>query len=317
MLALSSLEDWHVQGLDVQNAFLYGKLNEEIYMEQPEGFKVKGQGNKVLCLCCALYGLKQAALAWWKELAKSMKELGFKSLSSDAGLFVYKTDQELVIAIVYVYDAMFFGPDYKFFIKKKQVFMDKWECHDLDKTKEFLCMSIEQNKNMVFLDQTAYLDKVLKHFQMSNVKAVKTLPEGYNPIPNTGLIDSEQHSLYQQVIGSLLYLMLGTRPDICFAITKMSQFSVNPSQEHLDKAMYICKYLAGTSRYALIYNGRSQEGLMAFTDSDWMADKATRWSVTSYFFKIANGIFSWQSQAQKTVAQSSTEAKYMALSHCS
>jgi hypothetical protein len=156
---------------------------------------------------------------------------------------------------------------------------------------------------------------------MSNAKAIKTpLPEGYNPIPNTGLIDSEQCSLYQQVIESLLYLMLGTCPDICFAITKMSQFSANPSQEHLDKAMYICKYLAGTSRYALIYNGHSQKELMAYTessDSDWAADKATRRSVTGYFFKIANSIFSWQLQAQKTVAQSSTEAEYMALFHCS
>jgi hypothetical protein len=220
--------------------------------------------------------------------------------------------------VVYVDDAMFFGPDYKFVIKKKQEFMDKCECHDLNKTKEFLCMSIKQNKNMVYLDQTAYLDKVLKPFQMSNAKAVKTsLPEGYNPIPNTELIDSEQCSLYQQVSGSLLYLMLGTRPDICFVITKMSQFSVKPSQEHLDKAMYICKCLAETSRYALIYNGHSQKELMAYTDSDWAADKATRRSVTGYFFNIANGIFSWQSQAQKTVAQSFTEAEYMALSHCS
>jgi hypothetical protein len=202
--------------------------------------------------------LKQAALAWWKELAKSIKELGFKSLSSDAGFLVYKTDQELVIAVVYVNDAMFFGSDYKLVIKKKQELMDKWECCDLGKTKEFLCMHIKRNKNMVILDQTAYLDRVLKHFQMSNAKAVKTsLPEGYNPIPNTGLIDSERCSLYQQVIGSLLYLMLGTCSDILFAITKMSQFSANPSQEHLDKAMYICKYLARTSRYALLYNGHS------------------------------------------------------------
>jgi Reverse transcriptase (RNA-dependent DNA polymerase) len=92
---------------------------------------------------------------------------------------------------------MFFRHDYKFVIKKKQKFMDKWECCDLGKTKEFSHMSIKQNKNMVFLDQTAYLDKVLKHFQMSNAKAVKTpLPESYNPIPNTGLIDSERCSLY-------------------------------------------------------------------------------------------------------------------------
>ena len=176
MLALSLLEDWHIQGLDVWNAFLYGKLDKEIYMEQPEGFKVKGQENKVLCLCCALYSLKQVALAWWKELAKSMKELCFKCLSSDAGLFVYKTDQEFVIAVAYVDDAMFFGPDYELVIKKKQEFMDKWECCDLGEIKEFLRMCIKQNKNMVILDQTTYLDKVLECFQLSNVKAVKTPP---------------------------------------------------------------------------------------------------------------------------------------------
>ena len=208
-------------------------------MEQPEGFKVKGQENKVLHLCYALYGLKQAALAWWKELAKSIKELGFKCLSSDAGLFVYKTDQELVIAVVYVDDAIFFSPDYKLVIKKKQKFMDKWECCDLGVTKKFLCMHIKWNKNMVILDQTTYLDKVLEHFQMSNAKAVKTpLPEGYNSIPNTGLIDSERHSLYQQVIG--LYLMLGTHPDICFAV-------------HNKNVAILCKSFSRKSRQGNLY----------------------------------------------------------------
>ena len=74
MLALSSLEGWHMEALDVKTAFLYGKLDKEIYMHQPEGFKLKGQENKVLCLHCALYSLKQAALAWWRELESSMKE---------------------------------------------------------------------------------------------------------------------------------------------------------------------------------------------------------------------------------------------------
>ena len=87
MLALSSIEDWHMEAVDVKTAFLYGKLDEEIYMQQPEGFKLKGQENKVLRLRRAIYGLKQAALAWWKELESSMKRLGFKRTASDAGVF--------------------------------------------------------------------------------------------------------------------------------------------------------------------------------------------------------------------------------------
>ena len=109
-------------------------------MEQPEGFKIKGQENKVLRLCHALYGLKQATLAWWKQLANSMNELGFKCLSSDAGLFIYRKNQKVVVAVVYVDDAMFFGPDLLVVLKKKQEFMDKWECCDLGEVKEFLRM---------------------------------------------------------------------------------------------------------------------------------------------------------------------------------
>ena len=318
MLALSSLESWHVQGVDVRNAFLYGKLDEEIYMEQPEGFKIRGQEHKVLRLRRALYGLKQAALAWWKQLAESMNELGFKRLVADAGLFVYRKDGQLVIAVIYVDDAMFFGPDQKVVLSKKRQFMDKWECRDLGETQEFLRMRIARNNNNVEVDQVTYLEKILQRFNMANAKVSKTpLPEGYNPQNYTGQVDPERRSLYQQVIGSLLYLMLGTRPDICFAVTKMSQFASNPSQEHLDKAISICRYLVGTKSYKLVFRGDSQKGLMAYVDSDWAANKDTRRSVTGYFFKLADCIFCWQSRAQKTVALSSTEAEYMALSDCS
>ena len=90
ILALSALEDYYCTSVDVKNAYLYGKLDEKIYMKQPEGFIARGQENKVICLQHALYGLKQAGLAWWKELNSSMNELGFKHLVSDAGLFVCK-----------------------------------------------------------------------------------------------------------------------------------------------------------------------------------------------------------------------------------
>ncbi|KAJ3012713.1 hypothetical protein NUW54_g1791 [Trametes sanguinea] len=129
--------------------------------------------------------------------------------------------------------------------------------------------------------------------------------------------DSTLRSRFQTVIGSLLYIMLGTRPDIAFAVTKLSQFAANPSQEHLNKALYICRYLIGTRSYSLVYNGASGLGISACTDSDWGSDPSTRRSQTGYFLKLAGGVFSWQSRAQKTVAHSSTEAEYMAISDCS
>jgi Reverse transcriptase (RNA-dependent DNA polymerase) len=131
ILALSALENYYCVGVDVHNAYLYHKLDTEIYMRQPEGFKARGQENKVICLQCALHGLKQAGLAWWKELNSSMNELGFKHLVSDAGLFVCKDFKEIIIAIVYVDDAMFFGKNKAQVNFKKKLFMEKWECRDL------------------------------------------------------------------------------------------------------------------------------------------------------------------------------------------
>jgi len=121
MIVLAALKNWHITGLDVKTAFLYGELNEELYMEQPEGFKVKGQRGKVLRLKHAIYGLKQATLAWWKALDKSMGELGFTRLRSDSGIFVNK-DQSIVV-IIYVDNVLFLGADKKKLLNTKELFI--------------------------------------------------------------------------------------------------------------------------------------------------------------------------------------------------
>jgi Reverse transcriptase (RNA-dependent DNA polymerase) len=318
ILALSTLEDYYCVGVDVCNAYLYGKLDEEIYMRQPEGFKARGQDNKVICLQHALYGLKQAGLAWWKELNSSMNELGFKCLVSDAGLFVCKDYKEIIIAIVYVDNAMFFGKNKAQVDFKKKLFMDKWECCDLGEVKEFLCMHITQKKKDIHLDQRDYLDKVLEHFSMTNAKSAPTpLPSNWVPQPNKGKTSPELLRQYQSIIGLLLYLMIGTCPDIAFAVTRLAQFSANPSQEHFEQAKYICQYLAGTRSSSLVFKHAPGKGLAAYMDSDWASDPITRRSVTGYFFTLAGGPITWRSRAQTTVAHSSTEAEYMALSDCS
>ena len=319
ILALAALEDMHVSGLDVRNAYLYGKLDEEIYMEQPEGFAVPGQEHKVLRLLRALYGLKQAGLAWWRTLNESLKELGCKRLVSDAGIFVYRTkDGRFVLIIVYVDDAIFCGKDKTLVLSLKDRFMKKWECRDLGDVKEFLRMRITRKGREIHLDQCAYLEKVLQRCGMQNAKSAPTpLPAGYKPVANTGTADPALRSKYQTVIGSLLYLMLGTRPDICYAVTLLAQFAANPSQDHLNRALYICRYLIGTKSYALVYEGQSGNGLLACTDSDWADSPEARKSRSGHFLKFANGAFSWLSRRQKTVALSSTEAEYMSLSDCS
>ena len=179
-------------------------------------------------------------------------------------------------------------------------------------------MRIVRKARAIHLDQTAYLDKVLHRFGLVNAKAVDTpLPAGYRPALNTKEVNLVLRQRFQTVIGSLLYIMLGTRPDIAFAVTTLARFAANPSQDHLDKALYICRYLGSTRNYALVFDGKSGLGLNACVDSDWGSDQIKRLSVTGYFLKMANGVISWQSHGQKSVATSVTEAEYMALSDCS
>ena len=206
------------------------------------------------------------------------------------------------------------GPDLHQVNASKASFMKLWECRDLGETKEFLQMNIHRQGKLIILEQKDYLKKVLERFNMHNAKSVPTpLPMGYVPQPNSGPVDEQLRTRYQQVIGSLLYLMLGTRPDVAFAVTKMSQFASNPTQEHLNRALYICRYLVGTADYALVY-GTSDTGIIAYADADWGSDQVTRRSNTGLLVLLGNAAVSWNSRAQKSIALSSTEAEYMLLS---
>jgi hypothetical protein len=247
-----------------------------------------------------------------------MKDLGFRRLVSDTGLFIKYDNGKRIVVVVYIDNALFCGLNKAKVLKAKQDFMSKWECRDLGDATDFLHMQITRKGNKLSLDQVNYLDKILDRFGMVNSKPARTpLPEGYQPLANTGPADSALWSQFQQVIGSLLYIMLGTRPDIAFAVTKLAQQSANPTKDHLSKAKYILAYLNSTRDYTLDYNGKSGLGLVAFVDLDWRSDPNTQRSQTGFLLRLAGGTFSWISRMQKTVAYLSTDAEYMALSDCS
>ncbi|KAJ2926174.1 hypothetical protein H1R20_g10929, partial [Candolleomyces eurysporus] len=282
VFALAALFGWYMTAVDVKTAFLYSKLDEEIYMDQPEGFTAKGQEQKVYRLHRAIYGLKQAA--------------------------------RVVIMVAYVDDIIFFGLKV-LADQKKMEFMRVWECRDLGTPTEFLSMTIQYDGNTIKLDQTKYLEKVLERFGMANAKPARTpMVEGYYPAKHEGPNNAVLTRKYQSVIGSLLYLMLGTRPDIAYAVTKMAQHCANPTEEHLQKALYIMKYLAGTRKYSLVFEGRKGlgQGLESYMNSDYAQDPTHRLSQTGNLVLLASGAVSWKSYTQKSIATSSTEAEY----HC-
>ena len=134
-------------------------------------------------------------------------------------------------------------------------------------------MNIRRECSKIMINQCTYLEKILQRFDLVNAQVAPTpLPQGYHPTAHEGVVDPKIRSLFQQVIGSLLYLMLGTRPDVAYAVITLLKHAAKPSKDHLDCAFYICCYLLRTHYYSLIFDGSTKAGLIAYTDSNWASD---------------------------------------------
>jgi hypothetical protein len=162
-----------------------------------------------------------------------------------------------------------------------------------------------------------YLEKILKRFNVFTKPTKTPLQSGYTFLPSTETAFLLFKRLYQQLVGSLMYLMIGSRPDIAYATVKLSQQCTNPSCNHYDQGLYLLRYLLSTRQYQLQFNGASNESIIAYSDSDWAQDPVDRKSITGNYVTLAQGCVSWLSRKQETIAASSTEAEYMALTDCS
>ena len=186
------------------------------------------------------------------------RNIGFQRCISDTCIYIYNKNGSTIIVILYVDNVLFMGNDYKLLMNAKSKFMKIWECRDMGSATEYLGMKIFQDRKrkLIIIDQIEYAKKIVNRFGQENAKPARTpLPAGYIPKPNDKQATSEQRSYYQSIIGSLLYLTLGTRPDIAHAVIMMSQFMVNPSEEHIQKALYIIKYVGSNLKGKIIYNG--------------------------------------------------------------
>jgi hypothetical protein len=318
LLALAALEDWEIHQMDVKSAFLNGLLDEEIYMEQPEGFINQDQSDKVCLLKKALYGLKQASRAWNSQFHGVLIGLGFTRTHSDAGIYHRRDAGGNLIIILYVDDITILGDSRDAVNQIKIKLSSRYEMTDLGEIDSYLGVRITRNRSIkrLEIDQSHYISEIIDRFGMTDANPARTpLPAGAEThlIKHDGDASPAEIKSYQKIIGSLLYVQIGTRPDISFAVSRLAQYASNPSPQHLRLAKYILSYLKGTQALRLRYDGERGDGLHGYSDSS-LADQADDCHSTSgYVYLLAGAAISWSSRKQKTVAQSTTQAEYMAL----
>lgn len=313
LFALAVQYNLQMEQLDVVTAFLNGILDETIYMYQPEGFVVEGEKNKVCLLHKALYGLKQAARSWNKKVDEVLKELNFKQSKHESCIYILEKKKSMVIIALYVDDFFLFHNDLSEIVKLKKQLSQHFKIKDLGATHNCLGMKIQKNSDgSIAICQKKYILDVLCKFGMLDCKPVSTPMEPKIKLP----LEESKTCIevpYQELIGCLMYLSVTSRPDISYACSYLSQFNSKHNEEHWQAAKRVLRYLKGTADRALVYR-KSNEEITGYTDADYASDATNRKSYTGYCFIYANAVVSWECRKQTTIAMSSCEAEYMALS---
>uniref|UniRef100_A0A2N9HLU0 Uncharacterized protein n=1 Tax=Fagus sylvatica TaxID=28930 RepID=A0A2N9HLU0_FAGSY len=325
VLAMCATFDLYLEQLDVKTAFLHGELEEEIYMLQPEGFEEKGKENLVCKLNKSLYGLKQAPRCWYKRFDSFIMSLGYNRHSSDPCVY-YKRfgDGNFIILLLYVDDMLVAGPNKDRITDLKAQLAREFEMKDLGPANKILGMQIyrDRNNRKIWLSQKNYLKKILRRFNMQDCKPIPTpLPINFklssSMSPSNEAERMEMSRVpYASAVGSLMFAMVCTRPDIAQAVGVVSRYMANPGKEHWNAVKRILRYVKGTSNVALCYGG-SDFTVRGYVDSDYAGDLDKSKSTSGYVFTLAGGAVSWVSKLQSIVATSTTEAEYVAATQAS
>nr|GEW86253.1 retrovirus-related Pol polyprotein from transposon TNT 1-94 [Tanacetum cinerariifolium] len=255
LLSIIAIQNLKLEQLDVKTIFLHGHLEEEIYVEQPEGFKVPGKEDHVCKLKKPLYDLKQSPRQW------------------------YKIDGSFLYFVLYVDDMLIVAPNKDQIRELKDQLSNEFDMNDLGAAYRILGMEIRRDRKMgkLTLSQTDYISKFLKKFNMSSCKPVPTPLAPYFKLSShecpKSKEDKEDMSRvpYSSAIGSLMYAMVYTRPDLARVVSVMSRYIHNPGKMHWEAVKCILRYLIGTSNIRLSFEkGRaSPNEVVGYVDSDF------------------------------------------------
>ncbi|CAH9139773.1 unnamed protein product [Cuscuta epithymum] len=321
ILALVAHFNWELKQMDVTTAFLHGDLDKNIYMHQPEGFVDPKLPDHVCLLKKALYGLKQSPRQWNIKFDKCMQSLKFSKSSADHCLYYKNIDSTPIFLLLYVDDMLIVSPCLKSIEHVQKSLCENFDMKDLGDARKILGISIirDRKKSTLVLNQRSYIDKVLSKFSMSGAKSVNVplashfvLSKDQSPKTETEM-NEMKNVPYSNAIGSVMYLMVSTRPDIAYAVSCLSRYMSNPGMPHWNALKWLLRYLKYSVDVGLTFS-KCSEGvkLIGYVDSNYANDRDNRKSTTSYVFTLCGSCVSWKSQLQPIVALSTTESEYVA-----
>ncbi|GJU21554.1 putative ribonuclease H-like domain-containing protein [Tanacetum coccineum] len=282
-LAYASFKEFVVYQMDVKSAFLYGKIEEEVYVCQPLGFEDPDFPNR--------------------------------RGKIDKTLFIRRDKGDILLVQVYVDDIIFGSTKKSLCTKFEKMMHKKFQMSSMGELTFFLGLQVKQKDDGIFIRQDKYVTKILKKFGFSDVKTASMRMETHKPLLKDADGENVDEHLYRSMIGSLMYLT-SSRLDIMFAVCACARFQVNPKSSHLHAVKRIFRYLKGQPKLGLWYPKDSPFDLVAYTDSDYAGASLDRKSTIGGCQFLGCRLISWQCKKQTVVANSTTKAEYIAASNC-
>ncbi|KAI3748889.1 hypothetical protein L6452_12302 [Arctium lappa] len=314
-LAYAVYKDFIVYQMDVKSAFLNGKLNEEVYVEQPPGFYDPKHPNYVYKLDKALYGLKQAPRAWYDTLSSFLISENFERGKIDNTLFFRKIKGHIILVQIYVDDIIFGSTNPSLCTRFAERMKKEYKMSMMGELTYFLGLQIKQSDKGTFINQGKYVKDMLKKFDLNQASTMKTPmapPLTLNKDPSGKPVNV---TAYRGMIGSLLYLT-ASRPDIMYSTCLCARYQSEPKESHLIAVKRIFRYLKGTPNLGLWYPKDSGFDLTGYSDSDFAGCKLDRKSTTGGCQLLGGKLVSWTSKKQNSVSTSTAEAEYVAAGSC-
>ncbi|KAJ9545029.1 hypothetical protein OSB04_024736 [Centaurea solstitialis] len=323
LMAISAYFNYEIWQMDVKTAFLNGKLTEEVYMEQPEGFEDPKNPNKVCKLLKSIYGLKQASQSWNLHFDERIKEFGFTKSEFEPCVYTKFSGSIVTFLVLYVDDILLIENDVPTLQSVKSWLSKCFQMKDLGEAAYILGIKIYRNrsKRLIGLSQSTYIDKILKKFRMDESKK-GFIPMQYGIVlsktqcPVSSQDQDKMKSVpYASAIGSIMYAMLCTRPNVAYSVSVTSRYQQNPGEPHWVAVKNILKYLRRTKEMFLVFGGSEDEiSVTGYSDASFQTDRDDFRSQSGYVFTLNGGVISWKSSKQDTIADSTTEAEYIAAS---
>nr|GEY88703.1 putative ribonuclease H-like domain-containing protein [Tanacetum cinerariifolium] len=278
-LAFASYMGFLVYQMDVKSAFLYGKINEEVYVTKPKGFVDPQHPKKVYKVVKALYGLHQAPRAWYATLSTFLQKHGYRRGTIDKTLFLKKNNKDIILVQVYVDDIIFRSTKKAWCDEFEALIKGEFQMSAMGELTFFLGLQVQQRPDGIFINQEKYVQEILTKFDLGSVRAASTPYEAPKPKSKNESDSPINVHLYRSIIGSLMYLT-ASRPDIMFAVSACSRHQVTHTTSNLEAEKKIFKYLKGQPKLGLWYPKESPLMLEAYSDSDYAGANKDRKSTT-------------------------------------